>query len=215
MAAISLQACALADIYNMQGMDGMVVDKATKQPIEGVMVVEAWGFGGGFEGHTIGYLPLREAVTDSNGRYAFTARGTEKVSKGFLTEQSPWLIYFKPNYIFISKNNRFLPERRFEYRRRSDWDGKSIELERFEGSPQAWAKELERFSSVLGDLSSNGQCALVAVPHTLWILYQEHNRMLKQGVLAKVAIGALHRRKRLSECPSSEEFNEIFANEVN
>lgn len=210
-----LQGCAVADVYNMQGMEGRVVDKATQQPLDGVMVVEVWEAGGGFEGHTVDYLPLQEAETDGAGRYSFAARGAGKVSEGFLKEDTPRLIFFKPGYVFFSERNRYHPDRRFEYNRRSDWDGKTIELGKFEGSPQEWAKELERFSSVLGDFTGRGgDCIWMGIPRTLWVVYQEHKQMLKHDVLARVAIGAPHMRKRLSECPSSVAYNEIFAHDL-
>ena len=214
--ALLLPGCAAVDIYNMQGMEGTVVDKATGEPIEGVMVIEVWEAGGGFEGHTVDYLPLQEAVTDRNGRYEFPARGTKHVEEGFLTADSPRLIFFRPGYIFKSESNRYHPDRRFEFNRRSDWHRKTVELEKFEGTLTQQAKELERFSSVLGNLTGpRGQCIWTEIPNTLWAVYQEHKRLLKQGMLARVAIGASDRRKRLSECPSSEGFRKVFANEIN
>ncbi|HHH44496.1 MAG TPA: carboxypeptidase regulatory-like domain-containing protein, partial [Gammaproteobacteria bacterium] len=124
--ALLLPGCAAVDIYNMQGMEGTVVDKATGEPIEGVMVIEVWEAGGGFEGHTVDYLPLQEAVTDRNGRYEFPARGTKHVEEGFLTADSPRLIFFRPGYIFKSESNRYHPDRRFEFNRRSDWHRKTV-----------------------------------------------------------------------------------------
>jgi len=211
-----LPGCAAVDVYNMQGMEGTVVDKATGEPIEGVMIVEVWEAGGGFEGHTVDFLPLQETVTDRNGQYEFPARGSKHVEEGFLKASTPRLIYFKPGYTFFSKRNRYHPDRRFEFNRRSDWNQKAIELEKFEGTLTQQARELERFSSVLGNLTGpRGQCIWTEIPNTLWTLYQEHTRLLKQGVLARVAIGASDRRKRLSECPSSEEFRKVFENEIN
>lgn len=210
IAAISLQACAFADIYNMQGMEGQIVDKATKQPLEGVMVVEVWEAGGGFEGHTVDYLPLQEAATDGAGRYSFPARGAGKISEGFLKEDTPRLIFFKPGYIFFSKRNRYHPDRRFEYSRRSDWDGKAIELEKFEGSPQGWAKELERFGGVLGNLNRGAWCGWMGIPRTLALLHKEYSELRQQGIRASVAIGAPWVIDELRKCPNSDQFFEAY-----
>lgn len=118
IAAYIAYGCTLADVYSMQGMEGTVVDKATGGPLESVMVIEVWEAGGGFKGHTVAYLPLGETATDSQGRYSFPARGVHRVEEGLLKEDSPWLIYYKPGYVFDSKLNRYHPDRRFEFNRR-------------------------------------------------------------------------------------------------
>lgn len=216
IASFSVPGCAVVDVYNMQSMEGTIIDKDTKQPLEGVMVVEVWEAGGGIEGHTVAYLPLRETVSDQNGHYAFSARGTHRVKEGFLKAHTPRLIFFKPGYTFFSKSNRYHPDRRFEFNRRSDWHQKTIEMEKFKGTLEEQAKELERFSSVLGDFPGrdSDDCIWMGIPNTLWKVYQVHKNLLNQGLLARVAIGALHIRKELSQCPSSEEFIKVFGNEV-
>jgi hypothetical protein len=214
IASFSLPGCAVVDVYNMQGMEGTIIDKETKQSLEGVMIIEVWEAGGGFEGHTVAYLPLQEAVSDQNGLYAIPARGTHRVKEGFLKASTPRLIFFKPGYTFFSKRNRYHPDRRFEFNRRSDWHQKTIEMEKFEGTLEEQARELERFSSVLGDFTGRGgDCIWMGIPKTLWEVYQEYKRLLLKGVLARVAIGALHNRNELSLCPSSEVFKKVFGNE--
>ncbi len=198
------------DVYNMQGMEATVVDKETKQPLEGVMVVEVWEAGGGLEGHTVAYLPLHEAVTDSNGRFTFQAQGFGRVSEGFLKPNTPRLIFFKPGYIFESERNRYHPDRRFEFNRRSDWHGKTIELEKFEGTAEAYAKELERFSGVLNNLNRGDWCKWIVIPETLGMVYKEFKKLKGKGVRAKVAIGAPWVVDELKKCPSSDQFFEVF-----
>ena len=208
-----LPGCAAVDVYNMQGMEGTVVDKATGEPIGGVMIVEVWEVGGGFEGHTVDYLPLQEAVTDRNGRYEFPARGTKHVEEGFLTADSPRLIYFMPGYIFKSESNRYHPDRRFEFNRRSDWHQKTIELEKFEGPLTQQAKDLERFSSVLGDFTGRGGwCIWIGIPKTLRLVRREDIRLESKGVDPKVAISAPWIMDELGKCPHFEEFFEVFKN---
>lgn len=208
-----LPGCAAVDVYNMQGMEGVVVDKATGEPIEGVMIVEVWEAGGGFEGHTVDYLPLQEAVTDRNGRYEFPARGSRHVEEGFLKPSTPRLIYFKPGYTFFSKRNRYHPDRRFEFNRRSDWHQKTIELEKFEGTPEQQAKQLERFSSVLGDFTGRGGwCIWIGIPKTLHLVRREDVRLESNGVDPKVAISAPWIMDELGKCPHFDEFFEVFKN---
>lgn len=215
MIAICLQGCAVADVYNMQGMEGRVVDQATQQPLDGVMVVEVWEAGGGFEGHTVDYLPLREAETDGAGRYSFPARGAGKVSEGFLKADTPRLIFFKPGYVFMSERNRYHPDRRFEYSRRSDWHGKAIELEKFEGTLQQQAKELERFDGVLGNLAGAGRrCLWMGIPKTLAMVRNEDIRLTRLGVDPKVGISAPWRLDELRKCQQFEMFYGVYENEL-
>lgn len=216
IAILWLHGCAVADIYNMQGMEGGVVDKATKQPLEGVMVIEVWEVGGGFEGHTVDYLPLGEAETDSIGRYSFPARGAGKVSEGFLKEYTPRLIFFKPGYVFFSKGNRYHPDRRFEYNRRSDWDGKTIEMEKFEGTAQEWAKEVGRFSSVLADFTGRGGwCIWMGIPRTLRVVRHEDLRLGKMGLRPRADISAPWVMGELGKCATFDAFKKAYENGAN
>ncbi len=208
-----LPSCAAVDVYNMQGMEGTVIDKATGEPVEDVVIVEVWEAGGGLEGHTVDYLPLQEAVTDRNGRYAFPARGSKHVEEGFLKASTPRLIYFKPGYILFSKRNRYHPDRRFEFNRRSDWHQKTIEMEKFEGTSEQQARELERFSSVLGDFTGRGGwCIWTSIPKTLRLVRREDIRFESKGVDPKVAISAPWIMDELGKCPYFEEFFEVFKN---
>lgn len=215
IAAYIVYGCTLADVYNMQDMEGTVVDKATGEPLEGVMVIEVWEAGGGFEGHTVDYLPLRETETGSDGRYEFSARGTQHVDEGFLTADSPRLIYFKPGYIFTSESNRYHPDRRFEFNRRSDWHQKTIELESFEGTPEEHAKDLERFDAVLSNLAGAGrQCLWMGIPRTLAMVRKEDIRQTQLGADPKVGISAPWRLDELRKCSSFSGFFEVYSDEM-
>jgi hypothetical protein len=208
-----LPGCAAVDVYNMQGMEGTVVDKATGEPIEGVMIVEVWEAGGGLEGHTVDYLPLQEAVTDHSGRYELPARGSKHIDEGFLKPSTPRLIYFKPGYTFFSKRNRYHPDRRFEFNRRSDWHQKTIELEKFVGTPKQQAKELERFSNVLDNFTGRGGwCIWTGIPKTLRLIRHEDIRLEGKGVDPKVAISAPWIMEEFGKCPDFEGFIKVFNN---
>ena len=214
IASIWLQGCAVVDVYNVRGTEGTIVDKETKQPLEGVMVVEAWEiYRPGFHGSTAGYLPLRETSTDSNGHYRLSARGTMHVEGGYLDETAPWLIYFKPGYVFTSVMNEFHPDRRFEFNRKSDWDGKTIELERFSGTLKEQAKELKRVDNVLGDFTGRGGwCIWTGIPNTLSAMRRENIRLNQQGVRLEISILAPWVIDEMRKCPSFDGFYKVFGN---
>lgn len=212
---LGLPGCAAVDVYNMQGMEGTVVDKATGEPLEGVMIVEVWEAGGGFEGHTVDYLPLRETETDSNGRYEFPARGTRHIEGGFLKASTPRLIYFKPGYTFISKRNRYHPDRRFEFNRRSDWHKKTIELEKFEGTLLEQGAELNRFDHMLDNFTGRGGwCIWTGIPRTLGLMWKENNRLVGQHVNIGVSISYPWLMEELRKCPSFDEFDKVLKDAI-
>jgi len=206
-----LHGCAVVDVYNVRGMEGNVVDKATGKPLEGVMVIEAWEiYKPGLHGTSGGYLPLRETRTDSDGHYRFSARGTLHIDGGYLDETSPWMIYYKPGYLFNSVMNEIYPDQRLKFFRKSDWDGKTIELEQFYGASQEYAIELERFGGVLDKFNRGEWCKWMDIPETLSLLHQEFTRLQREGVRANVAIGASRVTNELKKCPESDRFFEVY-----
>lgn len=208
-----LPGCAVVDVYNVRGMEGNVVDKATGKPLEGVMVIEAWEiYKPGLHGTSGGYLPLRETRTDSNGNYRFSARGTQHIDGGYLDEASPWLIYFKPGYGFTSVMNEFHPDRRFEFNRKSDWDGKIVQLTRFRDTPEEQAKNLNRLDHVLYKFTSRGGwCIWTGIPNTLHSMRDENIRLHKMGAKNEISILAPWMMEELKKCPKFEKFYEEFS----
>ncbi len=214
LAFVWLQGCTLVDDYNVRGIEGKVIDKDTGKPLEGVMVVEAWEiYKPGLHGTSGGYLPLRETRTDSNGHYRLTARGTMHIDGGYLDETSPWLIYFKPGYRFTSVMNEIYPDRRFEFYRKSDWDGKTIEMEKLGDSLEEQAKDLKRFVNVLsGFTSRGGWCIWTGIPNTLSAMRQENISLNKKGVRSEVYILPPWVMDELRKCPSFDGFYKVFGN---
>jgi len=212
--AVWLQGCTLVNVFHVSSMEGKVVDKDSGKPLEGVMVIEAWEiYKPGLHGTSGGYLPLRETRTDSEGRYRFPPRGTLHVDGGYLDETSPWLIYFKPGYHFNSVMNEMRRNQRFEFNRKSDWDGKTIEMRKFVGTPEEQAIELKRFDNILGGFTSRGGwCIWTGIPNTLSSMRQENINLNKKGVRLGVYILAPWVMDELRKCPSFDGFYKVFGN---
>lgn len=143
-----LPACASPLTYSAEPIEAWVIDAVTKKPMEGVIVTANWQLVEGTLGGSrpLGQLKVMEAVTDKNGRFAFPAWGPVEVTKGHLVSDDPQLLLFKSGYQYLRLSNQYTSDRELRLRpvRRSDWNGKTIEMKRFTGTPEEWFKMLER-----------------------------------------------------------------------
>ncbi len=145
--------------YSAKPISGTVVDGETGRPLEGVIVLAQWVLVGDSRIH------VAEVVTDASGRYFIPGWGP-KARPPFapLTGYSdPELMYFKPSYAPLFLYNRVLDN--FDWVRTSDWDGKTIELKKFDGPMETRMHQLNLMQSVLG----------ISGKFTRW---RQHPRML-------------------------------------
>jgi len=142
--------------YSALPIRGKVVDGTTGQPLEGVIIVAQWIL---YEANVGGENPrerlqVLETVTAPNGTYTFPGWGPKPnphriYSVGsmpvgfccFLTDRDPRLSYFKSGYRPLTLSNTKPIDIKPPVRT-SDWDGKTIELEPFQGSLDEWARQL-------------------------------------------------------------------------
>jgi hypothetical protein len=147
--------------YSATGIQAVVVDEQTGRPLEGVVVVARWvlrRMGG--DGPS---LHVAEAVTDSNGRFTVAAWGPKpRPPLMQLQDKSPLLILFKHGYEPLELRNqskarfaalfpryREMPTRDIKHHmifegmpdqavQESFWDGLTIQLAPFRGTPDRW-----------------------------------------------------------------------------
>jgi len=145
---LPLSACsAMTFFYSAEAIEGWVVDAETGKPLEGVIVVAHWRLKGGFEGGTpIRELQIFESVTDRDGRYAFPAWGPRFALSGHLTHETPEILLFKQGYKFQSLGNNWYPG---VDTTRSEWNGKTVKLERFNGTLVEYAQHLRGLNNDL------------------------------------------------------------------
>jgi hypothetical protein len=145
--SLAPDASALPDAYSAAGIRGWVVDAETKQPLEGVHVVAQWILRTGLlSSRHVERLKVLETVTDARGEYHFPEWGPEPrpplsaLDWGY----DPILRFFKPGYRPDGAANYSPPpDNDTELARRvSRWDGKTITLEPFRGTPERWAISL-------------------------------------------------------------------------
>ncbi len=170
--------------YSAKAIAARVVDAETKEPLEGVAVVAHWQLQGGLEGWSpLGELLVMDAVTDQNGTFHFPAWGPKKIPKGLdwnarLKEFDPQLLLFKSGYrwqmLFNSKSEEQMSHKGPAVRS-SDYDGKTIELEKFKGTPEEYWKHLYFQIFRLDPLQH--RCAWKGMPRMIWALDQESKRL--------------------------------------
>lgn len=119
-----------------------VVDRSTRAPIAGAVVVADWKLFGGGPGHGghRGSLLVQATVSGADGQIALPAWGPLWRPSYRVLDRAPWLTVFKSGYEHRAlwnerKSNGFV--------RRSEWDGRTIELSRFTGSAKVRVEQLE------------------------------------------------------------------------
>ena len=106
--ALLLTSCGLIpNTYLAAPISGTVVDSETKKPIEGVIVAIYWQLkkSAGMHMRLSGTLHVEETVTDKNGKYVFKGWGPVNTTKGYLSYNSPELLFAKSGYYFERKGN--------------------------------------------------------------------------------------------------------------
>lgn len=137
-------------MYSAKPIQGSVVDAETGAPLEGVIVVAQWILfvvGPGHGQHR-DRLEVLETVTDRHGHYVFPGWGPKRAKSVLhvLLTKDPEISFFKPGYRPLTVENR---RERNDMVRFSEWDGKTMKLERFGGTDEEWARELSLLQGTL------------------------------------------------------------------
>lgn len=137
--------------YSAKPVRGVVVDAATGEPLADVVVVAQWVLfvsGPGHGGHGP-RLHVTEAITNSEGKFQIPEWGPKPNPRypwTRLRDEDPALSFFKRGYAPHYVQNRW---DRNESVRFSEWDGKTIKLEKFTGTPEEWAWKLSLLQTSL------------------------------------------------------------------
>ncbi|HXG03684.1 MAG TPA: hypothetical protein VNO23_09765 [Candidatus Binatia bacterium] len=152
--------------YTAKPVQATVVDEATRQPVEGVVVVAVWELSTiSGRGHV---LQIDETVTNAQGRFSLPGFGPRlRPPLHEAQDRMPYLILFKHGYVPLSLHNTsrdkfvaaFGDPKEWTTRQltanlpltfdadrvvqESFWNGLTIELEPFRGTPTRWFELLE------------------------------------------------------------------------
>jgi hypothetical protein len=196
--------------YSAKEIEAWVVDADSHQPLEGVNVVAHWALSFGLEGGLQTDLMLMEAVTDKAGRFYFPPWGPTAIPAGLpwearLKNQDPAIIFFKSGYAWKAlSNDRPGPHPDFGPSvRTSDWNGKTIELKKFDGDLKQYGFFV---SGVLTGVSYGG-CEWKKIPRVIVALTRESARLKQQKVFHSLpTIEEFDANSVKNNCGSAREF---------
>lgn len=186
----ALPACATPLRYSAEPIEATVIDAETKQPLEGVVVTANWQLEEGTFGGNVqaGQLMVMEAVTDKDGKFRFPSWGPTTVWRGHLVNDDPQLLLFKSGYEYQRLYNHVSMSAYREYVlkpvRRSDWNGKTIELKPFKGTVEEYAKRFENLNYELEHIAT-GQpedCHWKKLQKVITEMNREHKSLEEKGI---------------------------------
>ncbi|MBZ0092495.1 MAG: hypothetical protein K8F27_09775 [Sulfuricellaceae bacterium] len=201
--AMSLQACAKD--YSAGPIEAWVVDAETGQPLEGVIVTANWQLEIGTPGGNVpaGQMMVMETVTDKNGRLYFPGWGPKPIpgrpkskssrentlldyllsSEPHLVNRDPQLLLFKSVYKYVGLENKFTIDYNKGPLRSSDWNGKTIKMERFNGTlEEYYSKSLMFLKGDLGFAYNGQDCEWQSVPRMVAALLKEERRFQENNI---------------------------------
>ncbi len=215
---LALPACA-GLMYSAEPMEARVVDAETKQPLKDVVVTANWQLEQGTMGGNIqvGQLMVIETVTDEQGKFSFPGFGPKLAVTSHLVNDDPQLLIFKGGYHYQALRNEYSskPELRTRMVRRSDWNGKTIELNPFEGTMEEWAEHVSNLGRnmdfILDFARGDKDCNWKKTPRMLAALHKLSLYFDAQGIKLKGWRGGEHVLRiedipRNSNCGSVAEF---------
>ena len=205
----TLPACASPLTYSAEPIEARVVDAETKKPIEGVIVTANWQL---FHSTVGGRVPgsqlmVAEAMTDKDGRFAFPAWGPKVALSGYLDNQDPQLLLFKPGYEYLGLQNPTLSTTDHSAVRRSMWNGKTIELKRFKATAEEYARHLSFLMTDLRFIEDD--CHWKTTPRMIFAL-QKQSEIFKASGITRTFYSVDYLPTNETKCGSPKEFFRSF-----
>lgn len=186
---LPLQACATT--YSAEPIEAWVMDAETGQPVEGVVVTANWELEIGTVGGNVpvGQIMVMEAVTDQMGRLYFPAWGPKTVppempnpmkSPPHLVNRDPQLVLFKSGYKWLELANYPLSDCNKSSLRKSDWNGKTIRMEKFKGDLKEYASYLSFLRTPMKFVEED--CNWKKPPRMILAVDQQYQLFRKSGI---------------------------------
>lgn len=169
--------------YSAAPISAQVIDSETREPLGNVNVVAAWEVKGGLEGGNVsGYVNVLETVTAADGTFSIPSWGPRiNLYLGKIRLEAPQLFFFRGGYRFHTVANTGAVLGSAPSEMQSDWNGRTISLQRFSGPPAAYKQSLAMLSVYIGGLDRDGN-NWPKIPQFLCALSVESELLAKQGV---------------------------------
>ncbi len=204
--------------YSAEAIQAKVIDAKTKNPLEGVIITANWQLESGNVGGVtyVGQMMVMETVTDKDGKFYFPAWGPKPLKKGLLLNHDPQLLLFKPGYRYLALYNTFEDKMYLKPVRHSEWNGKTIEMKRFEGNLEQYASNIYNLDRDLefaryGLMGTLEDCEWKKVPQMLVALDRMSQYFDSKGVKLPGWRGGARIRKvtdvgNQGQCGSANDF---------
>ncbi len=170
--------------YSHKPIEMHVVDADTNQPLEGVIVVAQWSLSEGSIGGNVevGTLQVLETVSEVDGRVYFPGWGPLNATKGYLDYRGAQFSLFKPGYNIFETQNLDTTWRA-KHPDRSQWDGKVIKMEIFNGSLEEYAKQFTLLDVSLSSiLMYSNKCDWKKIPNMVLALEKQKGIFSSENV---------------------------------
>lgn len=176
--------------YSAEAIEAWVVDAETGQPIEGVVVSANWELEIGTVGGNVpaGQIMVTETVTDKKGRFHFPAWGPKSTPLSFpvplfksephLVNRDPHMLLFKSGYKWVGLENTPMINYNKGSLRKSEWNGKTIKMEKFKGDLKEYAKHLDFFDPIF----IREDCNWKIVPKMVLAIDQQRQLFRQNGI---------------------------------
>ena len=209
--ALPLSACSTT--YSAEAIEAWVVDAETGQPISGVVVTANWELETGSVGGNVpaGQIMVMETVTDDKGRFYFSAWGPKSTPPSFpvpllrsephLVNRDPHMLLFKSGYKWVGLENTPMINYNRGSLRRSEWNGKTIKMEKFQGAIREYSAHLDRMP--LHNLIAG--CEWRNIPRMLIAISEQSDVFRKSGVREIYSIER-YLPTDVSKCGSPKDF---------
>jgi hypothetical protein len=194
LVAFSLPGCA-THAYSARPITAKVVDAETEEPLEGVNVVAHWVLHDRMTWGGFGDLELFETITDREGGFIFRDGWTRSLrAPGRIKPDSATMI---PSCSEDHTGERY-----------SDWDGKTIKLERVKGDLGLYTVLARGITTGLG---SGIKCPWKKTPRFYASQIKERGRLDRLGVRTYLpTLQLMESNFKNSDCSSAREFFEEY-----
>jgi hypothetical protein len=214
---LPLQGCARD--YSAKSIEAWVVDAETGKPVEGANVVAHWELRYGLEGGGSYQLQIMEDVTDKNGRFFFPAWGPKEIpghlpKEARLKQLDPGIVIFKSGYETKRVWNDRPPSTFGGHgasTRTSDWNGKTIQLRKFQGNLQQYVLNIANAQSGLGIESFDTNCNWKLMPRMI-VTWTREVKLLKEqkADLLFIKVDSIDDLPNQASCGSAREFFKAY-----
>lgn len=137
-----------------------------EKTIEGVIVVANWQLHKSTMGgkRPADHLNIMETTTDNDGLFYFEGWGQKTALWGFFIDRDPELLFYKKGYEYRSLKNTQRTEIDTSKVRQSAWNGKKIELKKFDGHLREYASHLSSLHTSVRSIFHGDKCEWKRTP---------------------------------------------------